>query len=429
MSQKHVLIITYYWPPAGGPGVQRWLKFCKYLPENGITPIVYCPENPTYPIEDKSLVDEIPEGIEVVKSPISEPYKWSGMLSKKSTKAISSGIISDTKSQSLTERLMLFVRGNFFIPDARKNWVKPSVKILSTLIKDRSINTVITTGPPHSLHLIGLELKETLKINWLADFRDPWTSIGYHKSLKLLSRSRVKHKALEKKVLNTADGIIVTSNNTRSEFAALTNIPLEVITNGYDAHDIPKQELDNKFTISHIGSLLSNRNPKILWEALSEMVLENAEFESDLQINLVGVISEDVIAALGGYGLSNSLNVIGYVSHKEAIKCQLRSQLLLLIEIDSEETKAIIPGKLFEYLQSDRPILALGPEGSDVERILFETNAGKYFYYKQKEGLKNHLKECYLKYKDHNLINHPIGLKQFSRRELTKKLASVIQSY
>ena len=352
-----------------------------------------------------------------------------GFLSKKSTKSISSGIISDTRNQSLIERLLLFVRGNFFIPDARKNWVKPSVKILSKLIKDRSINAVITTGPPHSLHLIGLHLKETLKINWIADFRDPWTSIGYHKSLKLLSRSRLKHKALEKKVLNTADALIVTSNHTKSEFEVLTNVPVDIVTNGYDTHEIPKQSLDNKFTISHIGSLLSERNPEILWEVLSEMVLENAEFNSDLQINLVGVTSEDVISAVGNYGLSNCLNIIGYVSHKEAIKYQLRTQMLLLIEIDSENTKAIIPGKLFEYLQSDRPILALGPEGSDVERILFETNSGKYFYYQQKTELKNHLNDCYLKYKDRSLTNHPIGIKQYSRRELTKKLTSIIQNY
>ena len=186
MAIQKVLIITYYWPPAGGPGVQRWLKFVKYLPQFGIEPIVYCPDNPSYPIIDKSLIDEIPEGIKVIKQPIKEPYRFAQLLSKKRSKTISSGIIPDKAKQTFTDRFLLFIRGNFFIPDARKAWVKPSVQFLSNYIKNEGISTIITTGPPHSLHLIGFQLKQKLKINWIADFRDPWTTIGYHRSLKLL---------------------------------------------------------------------------------------------------------------------------------------------------------------------------------------------------------------------------------------------------
>ena len=179
--KKQVLIITYYWPPAGGPGVQRWLKFVKYLPDFGIEPIVYCPVNPSYPIVDKSLLAEVSADIKIIKQPISEPYRFANLLSKKDAKQISSGVIPKTKKQSVVQRLLLYVRGNFFIPDARKNWVKPSVEFLSDYIKDNNIETVVTTGPPHSLHLIGLQLKEQLGVKWLADFRDPWTTIGYHK--------------------------------------------------------------------------------------------------------------------------------------------------------------------------------------------------------------------------------------------------------
>ena len=180
---KKVLIITYYWPPAGGPGVQRWLKFVKYLPEYDIEPIVFCPENANYPLLDKSLEEEVSKETTILKLPINEPYKFAKLFSSK-TKTISKGIISSKENQSFIEKILLFIRGNFFIPDARKNWVKPSVNFLKSYIKQEQIDTIITTGPPHSLHLIGLELKEALAVKWIADFRDPWTTIGYHKKLQ-----------------------------------------------------------------------------------------------------------------------------------------------------------------------------------------------------------------------------------------------------
>ena len=218
--------------------MQRWLKFVKYLPEFGIEPIVYCPKNPNYPILDESLVNEIPENITILKQLISEPYGLASIFSKGSSKKISSGVIPKTKKQSLIEKAMLYVRGNYFIPDARKNWVKPSVEFLSNYIKEHQIETIITTGPPHSLHLIGLQLKARLGIKWFADFRDPWTTIGYHKDLKLTESSKAKHLDLEHKVLNTADQIIVTSNHTKNEFETKTKQPITVITNGYDAHKV-----------------------------------------------------------------------------------------------------------------------------------------------------------------------------------------------
>ena len=173
---KRALIITYYWPPAGGPGVQRWLNFVKYLGEFDVEPVVYAPQNPHYPILDEDLLQQIPTGVEVIKQPVKEPYRLAGMFSKKKTRRISSGIISE-KSPGIIEKLMLYIRGNYFIPDARVGWVKPSVKFLKDYLKEHSFDTIITTGPPHSLHLIGLQLKEISGIRWIADFRDPWTTI------------------------------------------------------------------------------------------------------------------------------------------------------------------------------------------------------------------------------------------------------------
>lgn len=424
--RKKVLIITYYWPPAGGPGVQRWLKFIKYLPEFDIEPIVYIPKNPNYPIIDESLVDEIPYDLTIIRQPIVEPYKLASKISKGQSDTISKGIIPDTKKQSVVERLMLFVRGNFFIPDARKKWVKPSVNYLSTYIRDYNIDTIITTGPPHSLHLIGEQLKSRLDIKWIADFRDPWTTIGYHKKLKLLPMAKKKHKFLESKVLNAANTIVVTSNNTKQNFLSLTEKPIEVITNGYDYESVGNVELDVKFSLAHIGSLLSDRNPEVLWNVLEELVNNNKIFASMLQLNFVGSVSKDVLRSLEKHKLSQYVNLIGYVPHAEAVKHHRKSQVLLLIEIDSEETKCIIPGKLFEYMVSNRPILAIGPEGSDVHDILRTTNTGNYFLYSDHDAIKEAILVMFQAFRSSELKSNGIGLQQYSRKSLTKKLAELI---
>lgn len=425
MSNK-VLIITYYWPPAGGPGVQRWLKFVKYLPDYNFEPIIYCPENPSYPIIDNKLEDEVPKAVTVLKLPIREPYKFAKLLSKKSAKSISSGLIPKKDKQSFLEKLLLYIRGNFFIPDGRKAWVKPSVTFLSEYIQKNNIKTIITTGPPHSLHLIGLQLKQQIGVKWLADFRDPWTTIGYQKALKLTKSSQKKHLHLEEKVLNLADQIIVTSEATKKEFQFKTKKPIEVITNGYDTHNVQKPTKDQKFTIAHIGSLLSKRNPTHLWNILKELINENKAFKEAFQLNLIGVVSDEVLKSIYENDLNKVVNLMGYVDHKEAIKLQMQSRVLLLIEIDSEDTKAIIPGKLFEYMASESPILAIGPKGSDIEQIIKSTNTGCYFIYDQIQDIKSQILTYFEAYKNNTLNTSPIGLKQFHRKELTSKLAKLI---
>ncbi|WP_353777879.1 glycosyltransferase [Winogradskyella sp. 3972H.M.0a.05] len=423
---KKVLIIAYYWPPAGGPGVQRWLKFVKYFPDFDIDPIVYIPENPNYPIIDESMVAEIPSDVTILRQPIKEPYKLAALFSKQKTKTISKGIISNKERQSLIERLLLFIRGNFFIPDARKSWVNPSVSYLKKYIVDHKVDTIITTGPPHSLHLIGLKLNQLLNIRWLADFRDPWTTIGYHKRLKLLPFAKAKHKALESKVLNESDHIVVTSNHTKTEFASKTDTSISVITNGFDRIGVERPKKDTKFTMSHIGSLLSERNPTILWKVLSELINEDEAFKEAFQLNLFGVTSDDVIRSIEQHGLGNFVINHGYVSHDNALVAQMGSQILLLIEIDSEDTKAIIPGKLFEYLASGTPILALGPKDSDVERIVKTTNTGSYFTYDSYSELKKQILLYFEAYKANSLQVNAIGVEQYSRKSLTKQLANII---
>jgi hypothetical protein len=425
---KKVLIITYYWPPAGGPGVQRWLKFVKYLPDFGVQPIVYVPENPTYPILDEGLLNEVSDKAIILKNKIFEPYQLAGIFSKKQTQKISSGIIPAAKKQSFLEKLLLWIRGNLFIPDARKYWVNPSVVYLKKYIQENNIDTIVTSGPPHSLHLIGLKLKEELGVKWFADFRDPWTTIGYHKSLKLSSYADKKHKQLESKVLTTADTIIVTSKTTKTEFQALTNKPIEVITNGYDLENISKQTLDDKFTMAHIGSFLSDRNPKALWELLQELVSENEKFAAHFQLKLIGKISQEILESISEFQLDTYCNNLGYVSHTEAIAHQRKSQVLLLIEIDSEETKSIIPGKLFEYMVSERPIIAIGPKDSDFAEIITSTNTGVFFTYSEKDRLKKTILYYFELFLENKLQVHPVGLQQYSRKNLTEKLVSILNN-
>ncbi|QZK89888.1 glycosyltransferase family 4 protein [Flavobacterium sp. CHNK8] len=426
MKNNKILIITYYWPPAGGPGVQRWLKFVKYLPDFGVQPFVYIPENPTYPIVDQNLVSEVSDQAIIVKHRIFEPYQLASFLSKNKTQKMNSGIIPNQKKQSFLDKTFLWIRGNLFIPDARVFWVKPSVSFLEKYILENDIDTIITSGPPHSLHLIGLELKQKLNLKWFADFRDPWTTIGYHKSFRLSSFAAKKHKALEHQVLNAADTVIVTSKTTKTEFQAITNKPISVITNGYDTEQIEKQVLDSKFSMAHIGSFLSERNPKMLWEVLLELLEEIPSFKLNLEIKLIGAVSQEVLETISQFGLNSYLNNLGYVSHAEAIAHQRRSQVLLLIEINSEDTKSIIPGKLFEYMVSNRPIIAIGPQDSDFAEIITNTNTGVFFDYSEKMKLKRVILDFYDQFLEGRLQSNGVGLQNYSRKNLTKELVQLL---
>ncbi|MGN7514263.1 MAG: glycosyltransferase [Allomuricauda sp.] len=421
---RKVLVIAYYWPPAGGPGVQRWLKFTKYLPEFGFEPIVYVPENPSYPLVDEKLVEEVPTSIKILKRRINEPYGWASLLSKKKTKTISSGIIKE-KDPSFIEKLLLWIRGNLFIPDARKLWVRPSITYLAKVIADEGIESIITTGPPHSLHLIGLGLKKKYNIQWIADFRDPWTSIGYHKKLRLTEYSRLKHKALEKGVLLKADKIVVTSHTTKTEFEAITPKPIKVITNGFD-DELQPVELDSKFTISHIGSLLTGRNPLGFWQAVQELIAENEALKKALSIQLAGVVGEEVLQSIKDFGLSDYVEQLGYLPHDKVLETQQKSQLLLLLEIDSEETKGIIPGKLFEYLNAKRPILAIGPKGWEAGAMVEQHHAGTMCLHTSVATLKSVLLEAFHQYTEGTLVCNSEGVEQYHRKALTESLANFI---
>ncbi|MDQ1161209.1 glycosyltransferase involved in cell wall biosynthesis [Chryseobacterium sp. SORGH_AS 447] len=435
-SQKKILIITYYWPPAGGPGVQRWLKFAKYLPENGWKPVIYTPENPSYPLLDESLLKDIPEDIEMVKTKIWEPYQLAEKLNK-SNKKFKAGQFDVGKNQSWKSRLSIWVRGNFFIPDARVFWVKPSVKFLEQYLKKNKIDVVVTSGPPHSLHLIGLALKKKRpELKWIADFRDPWTEISYYKHLKLTKSSDKKHRQLESEVFRNADFTLATSYTDAENFRK-NGANAICITNGFDEADAnshsQKPALNGsqpqKFTLSYIGVLEQLRNPENLWKALEDLVKTNPEFAGNFTLKFAGRIDDKILNSIENSAVKNNILNLGYLSHDKAIDEMQTSDLLLITNFPNASSKGIIPGKIFEYLATGKQIISFGPDKADVAKILKETQAGKHFSYDDTEKIKAFILEKFELWKNGSLTANAQNIEQFSRRNLTKKLAEILNRF
>ncbi len=428
---KKVLIITYYWPPSGGGGVQRWLKFAKYLRSFGWEPVIYTPENPEGPVEDPSLLKDIPENLTVIKKPINEPYRFYKKLTGKSKdQKIQTAFLSESGSKyKLLENLSVWIRGNLFIPDARKSWIKPSVKFLSKYLPENKIDVIVTTGPPHSMHMIGYHLKNKLNISWLADFRDPWTNIDYYHQLKLGKRADRIHHKLEKKVLTSADAVTVVSPGMIRDFKAKVERDYFFIPNGYDKADI-KEGVEviksEKFTLSHIGSLTKTRNPENLWQALQELVSENKQFENDLEIKNIGKIDFNAIESLNRSGLEKYLISIDYLPHNRVIDEQKSASLLLLLINDTPNAKLILTGKIFEYLASSTPIICIGPVDGDAAHIIRNKKCGEVFDFNEIRSLKEFLEEAYKKFKRNSLVVECQNTDEFERQHLTKKMAEVL---
>jgi glycosyltransferase involved in cell wall biosynthesis len=441
---KKVLIVTYYWPPAGGPGVQRWLKFAKYLPEFGFEPIIYTPENPSYPLVDETLTKEVPENLKIVKTNIWEPYQIAEKFSK-SNKKFKGGQFDVGKNQSFVSKLSIFIRGNFFIPDARKFWVKPSVKFLKQYLVENHIETIVTTGPPHSLHLIGLGLKKELPdLKWIADFRDPWTEISYYKHLKLTSASDKKHRQLEKSVFENADLTLATSYTDAENFRK-NGANAFCVTNGFDEgvkslnREIAKNEIDNstilqindstKFTLSYVGVLEQLRNPENLWKALTELCEKHQDFAKDFELKFVGRVDDKILNDIENSVLRDNIRNLGYLAHDDSVNEMGNSDLLLITNFPNESSKGIIPGKLFEYLATGKKIISFGPKDADVETILDKTNAGKHFDYSENIKIQSFIYSLYEDWKAGKSIQNSANINEFSRKELTRQLAELLTKF
>ena len=411
-----VLIITYYWPPAGGSGVQRWLKFVKYFRNFDIEPIVYTVCNGNYIKTDESLLNEIPENTVVLKQAIWQPEQ---LLFWKKPQSNHKQVATLTQNKFLT-----FIRGNFFVPDPKVFWVKKSVRFLTKFIRENNIDAIVSSGPPHSMHLIALKVKQKLDVKWLADFRDPWSNLYYNTDFNYLSIIKKIHKKLETKVLQQADVITTVSNSLKLELEKTSN-NVKVVTNGFDDEVLAVNEvqLDKKFSISYIGLLPKQSHSDLFFKVLKSLIDTTDNFKEDLNVNFVGDIANEVKVAVNKYQLEDYVNFKGYVQHQEAIQIQQKSQVLLLLIPNVKYNKGILTGKLFEYITTKRPILAIAPKQGDLEEVLSKTNSGTVIEYTNEKKLTEEILRLYDLFRSKTLHTQPKNILQFHRKVLTRQMA------
>ena len=433
---KKVLILTYYWPPSGGAGVQRWLKFVKYLRSFGYEPVVYTALNGEYPVLDDSFFKDIPEGITVIKQPIWEPYQlYKKVIGQKKDQRVVSGFLQEDGKKSLGHRLSLWLRGNVFIPDARRFWIRPSIKYLNQWLKENKVELIVSTGPPHSMHMIGLGLKKKTGIPWLADFRDPWVNIDFAGDLSMSNWAKNQNIKLERLVLQNADQVVVVSELMAEEFRSKTKRPVEVITNGYDPDDfeIPDNLLrhDHFFSIVHTGSLNDRRNHPELWESISRLRNDIPEFKELCRIRLIGKNDISVRRSIELNGLEDCTEWVDYMPHATIISEQKSASVLLLSinNYGAEENgffspKATLTGKLFEYLAAQRPILMIGPEDGQAADVLSSNPIHRIVGFGQTESMYQALKSMF---EQRKTLHSIVADERFSRKTLTGKMVKLFE--
>ena len=400
--EKRVLIISYYWPPTGGSGVQRWVKFAKYLPSEGWQPVIYTPLNPEAITVDESLLSEIPPQVEVIKRKIFEPYNIYRALTGAKNRTAQSGEVNPINAQkkSFTQKLSMWIRGNMFIPDPRCFWIGPSVRFLKKYLKEHPVDIIVSTGPPHSMHLIARKVARSTGIPWVADFRDPWTKMFYFKHLALSPWAERKHARLEKMVLDDASVVVAVSPLVQDEFKAMTTTEVELITNGFDEDDFAvKPQRDEYFSITHTGLFASDGNPDILWKVLAEKCRRDSKFKKLLRIRLAGKTDKQITESIVAAGLGENLEDLGYCNHNDAVCLQKSSSLLILPLRKEPEYRATLPGKLFEYLASERPILGIGQTDGAMARIISQTQAGFVFGWDDSASISRYIDLCWERFR------------------------------
>ena len=429
---KKVLIIAYYWPPSAGSGVQRWLKFVKYLRNYGWEPIVYTPENPDFDLKDEKLLKEIPEGIQILKRPIFEPFQlYSKLTGQKAGAQVNPVMKGEDSKPNWKTNLALWIRANVFIPDSRMFWISPSVNFLSKWLKENPVDAIVSTGPPHSMHMIGLGVKEKTGLPWLADFRDPWTKIDFYHELPLEPWADQKHRRMERKVLRKADAIVVMGNQNKLDLETEGFRNIEVITNGYDPADIDQSRIlspSNKFGILHIGMLGKPRSHEIFWNGLEQLRKEIPGLAEDLEVQIYGVTDPVVVAQTAHFEDTSWIHFKNYIPHDEIIQKQREASVLLLSVNDVPMAKAIIPGKLFEYLAVGNPILCIGPPDGDSAAIVREAQAGPVVDFRDLEGFKDAIRHLYQDWKSGNAGNRPSNHEKYSRKALCGDIARILNT-
>ncbi len=434
---EKVLIITYYWPPSGGSGVQRWMYFCKYLSEFGIKPIVVTVDEKkaSYRYFDNTL-NAFVENIEVHKTNTLEPLKlYSRLLSGNNTTAIPIGFAGESKP-SLMGKISRAIRGNFFIPDARVGWVRYAVKEASRIIKKENIKLIITNGTPHSTHLAGFKLKKKFKITWIADFRDPWSDLHYNKHLYRTRLAQNIDRKLERKILKKADGILTIGPSMKDHLVEKGEINPEKVNfiyNGYDENDfkdiIIRPDPDF-FTISHIGMLSDTQPITAFLKALNYFYEIKHPVLPFLKLRLIGNVSPNNISEVGRIIPELNFEHIEYVPKEKAITYMLSSDLLFNSLAEMKNSELLISGKLMEYIAAGKPILCLGNPKGDAANLLKDFTLSQVFERSDIDGIINFLQSVFENWLNNSKFAVNIEqIKQYSRFETTRQLSQILKKY
>ena len=421
-DSKKVLILTYYWPPSGGSGVQRWIYFTKYLKQFGWEPIVITVDEKqaSYTVMDFELLDQA-KGIQVIKTDTKEPLKiYSQILTGSSIKGIPQGAVS---KKGWFSKMAAFVRGNFFIPDARKGWNTFAKIKAEKLIREKGIQRLITTGPPHSTHLVGLQLKGEFGIQWWADFRDPWTNIFYNKDFYRSAWAKRIDARWEEKVLQTADGILTTVGGdlVRKLQTKAPDQSFYVLPNGYDAplmSSTPKTQIKD-FHVVYTGLLTENQ------DYLSPIgVLNTLADQHQIRLSLAGNISLGIIEKIKETATKIEVDYKGYLSHQEAIALMKSGDLLLNFVFRGAD-QYMFSGKLLEYLATSIPILSIGDPQSEAGRFLAQASFAQMIDANDIDAQEIFIqKEAQLKGKAKNILPQ---IENWSREKIAKALKVILE--
>lgn len=431
---KNLLVITYYFPPSGGPGVQRVLKHVKYLRQYGWNPIVFTVRDADYPAFDYSLMDEIPKDVEVIRSKIFEPYNFYRKLTgKKPGEPVDVNIIKKEDAKlSIRERFIEFVRGTFFIPDARIGWYFTAKKELKQVIKNFKIDAIYSSSPPYTCSLLAKYAKFKLKVPWVAGFRDPWTEFIQAPPRWFLP----KHidKSMEKSVFIAADIVEVAwlgiQKDATQKYPDLPISKFVHIPNGFDSEDYPRIEKSENdvFTLTYTGSMYGKRNPKALFNAIEFLLNEKKIVKENIQLNFIGRFGKEVHQMIEETSFNERINRISYLPHSESIHKLLESDSLLLIVDESKESEEIVPGKVYEYLGTYKPLLVIAPERGAIADLIQETGAGLIAHQSNVVGIANNFLLLYNLWEEKKQLTtiNSEAINNYERKESARKLANLL---
>ena len=428
-----LLVITYYWPPSGGAGVQRCLKFVKHLGSFGVEPTVITVDatQATYPVRDESLLAEVPASVRVIRTGTTEPFE---SYKKLTGRAVPYGGFANEGKPGLMQQALRFVRGNVFIPDPRRGWNRHALAAVEQLLAaGEQFDAVLTSSPPHSTQLIGLELQKRHGLRWLADLRDPWTDIYYYKDLHHTPMAAWLDARYERQVLTRADAVLVTSPETKRLFLAklpeLATTKFHVLPNGYDESDfqLPSQPPPDCLRITHTGTITELYHIEYLLKAVATCAARHPEVP--LRLRFVGQVSAELRGQIERAGLLAATEFRSFVPHDESVQHLMSASALLMAIPDVPRNFGILPGKVFEYLAANKPILCVGPAGSDADNLLQECAAGHALPYEDYALMLETLEGLVAQWRINPNLDLPtISHTRYSRRALARQLAGLVQA-